>query len=189
MQFTWRVVVRPVLAAAGAAACMTVLAAEDSKSGAVAKELSQVLETAKLDGIAAADPTTPGLFVAALYIPGTQLLVVSAKYSAPTLLVDKINARDYRGLYMDLHSASIPGSKVFVQDHRADGLNLRPGGDDGADMWDEGDKSIAFDGEWKKAKISEAEYTKAYTDADERYAKMLSLLLAQAKQQLTKPGS
>ena len=55
-------------------------------------------------------------------------------------------------------------------------------------MWDEGTKSTAFDGEWKKAKMSEADYTKAYTDADERYAKMLSLLLAQAKQK-AKPGS
>jgi hypothetical protein len=183
MQFKWRVVVRPVLAAAGAVACMAVLsAAEESKSAAAAKELSQVLETAKLDGIAAADPSAPDTFVAALYIPGTQLLVVSAKYSAPALLIDKINARDYRGLYMDLHSASIPGSKVFVQDHRADGLSFRPGGDDGADIWDEGNKSTAFDGEWKKAKLSEADYTKAYTDADERYTKMLSLLLAQAKQ-------
>ena len=61
-------------------------------------------------------------------------------------------------------------------------LNFRPDGDDGADVWDEGDKSLAFDGDWKKAKISEADYTKAYTEADERYAKMLSLLLAQAKQ-------
>jgi len=189
MQFTRRVVLRPVLAAAAAAACLTVLSAsQESKSAASAKELCQVLETAKLDGIAAADPSAPDTFVAALYIPGTQLLVVSAKYSAPTLLLDKITARDYRGLYMDLHSASIPGSKVFVQDHRADGLNWRPGGDDGADMWDEGDKSTAFDGEWKKAKMSEADYTKAYTDADERYARLLSLLLAQAKQK-GKPGS
>jgi hypothetical protein len=189
MQFTWRTVVRPVLAAAVAAACLTVLTAEqESKSAAGAKELSQVLETAKLDGIGAADPSSPGTFVAALYIPDTQLLVVSAKYAQPTLLVDKIKASDYRGLYMDLHSASIAGSKVFVQDHRADGLNWRPNGDDGADMWDEGDKSTAFDGEWKKAKMSEADYTKAYTDADERYAKMLSLLLAQAKQK-SKPGS
>ena len=188
MQFTRRIVVRSVLAAAGAAACITVLAAaQESKSAAGAKELSQVLEAAKLDGIAAADPAAPDAFVAALYIPGTQLLVVSAKYSAPALLVEKLNARDYRGLYMDLHSASVPGSKVFIQDQRGDGL-IAPGGDNGADMWDEGTKSTAFDGEWKKAKMSEADYTKVYTDADERYAKMLSLLLAQAKQK-AKPGS
>ncbi len=189
MQFTRRIVVRSVLATAGAAACLTVLAAaQESKSAPGAKELTQVLEAAKLDGIAAADPAAPDAFVAALYIPGTQLLVVSAKYSAPALLVEKLNARDYRGLYMDLHSASVPGSKIFVQDHRADGLVSRPDGDNGADMWDEGTKSTAFDGEWKKAKMSEADYTKVYTDADERYAKMLSLLLAQAKQK-AKPGS
>jgi hypothetical protein len=190
MEITWRVVLRPVLAAAVAAACIPVLAAaQESKSAALAKELSQVLETAKLDGIGAADPSKPGSFVAALYIPGTQLLVVYATYSQPSLLVEKINTHDYRGIYMDLHSASVPGSKVFVQDQRCDGLIWRSGGDDVADMWDEGDKSTAFDGEWKKAKITEEEYTKAYTDADERYAKMLSLLLAQAKQQKGKAGS
>jgi hypothetical protein len=188
MQFTWRNVVRPVLVAAAAVAYVAVLAADqESKSASAAKELTQLLETAKLDGIAAADPATPGAFVAALYIPGTQLLVVSAKYAQPTLLVDKINASDYRGLYMDLHSASIPGSKIFVQDQRCDGLSRKSGGDDVADMWDEGDKSTAFDGDWKKAKISEADYTKVYTEADERYSKMLSLLLAQAKK--GKPGS
>jgi hypothetical protein len=190
MEITWRVVVRPVLAAAVAAACIPVFAAaQESQSAALAKELTQVLESAKLDGIGAADPSKPGSFVAALYIPGTQLLVVSATYAQPSLLVDKINTRDFRGIYMDLHSASIPGSKVFVQDQRCDGLISRTGGDDVADMWDEGDKSTAFDGEWKKAKMSEADYTKAYADADERYAKMLSLLLAQAKQQKGKPGS
>jgi hypothetical protein len=190
MEITWRVVVRPVLAAAVAAACIPVFAAgQESKSAALAKELTQVLESTKLDGIGAADPSKPGSFVAALYIPGTQLLVVSATYAQPSLLVDKINTRDFRGIYMDLHSASVPGSKVFVQDQRCDGLIWRAGGDDVADMWDEGDKSTAFDGEWKKAKMSEADYTKAYADADERYAKMLSLLLAQAKQQKNKPGS
>ena len=61
-------------------------------------------------------------------------------------------------------------------------------GDQPADSWDEKDKTVAFDGDWKKAKIAEAEYTKTYTDADERYAKMLSTLLAQAKG-LKKAGS
>lgn len=182
MEITWRVVLRPVLGAVVAAACIPVLAAaQESKSSALAKELTQTLEAAKLDGIGAADPSTPGTFVAALYIPGTQLLVVSASYAQPSLLVDKINTKDFRGIYMDLHSASVPGSKVFVQDQRCDGLIFRAGGDDVADAWDEGDKSTTFDGEWKKAKITEEEYTKTYTSADERYAKMLSLLLAQAK--------
>ena len=40
---------------------------------------------------------------------------------------------------------------------------------------------MLFDGDWKKAKLSEEDYLKAFTEADERYTKMLSLLAAQAK--------
>ena len=180
-----------VLTGAGAlcAAALSVGAAgQDSKSAPVAKELVQTLDAAKLDGIAAADPSTPGAFVAALYIPGTQLLVVTAQYAAPPLMVAMITAKDYRGVYVDLQSASVRGTKVFVQDQGADGLSARADGDQPADSWDEKDKTVAFDGDWKKAKIAEADYTKAYTDADERYAKMLSTLLAQAKG-LKKAGS
>jgi hypothetical protein len=161
--------------------------AQESKSAAVAKELVQMLDGAKLDSVAVADPAAPGTFVAALYIPGTQLLVVSAKYAAPPLLVDRITAKDYRGVYVDLQSASVRGSKVFVQDQGADGLAPKPPGDQAADSWDEGDKSTTFDGDWKKAKVAETEYVKTFADADGRYAKMLSMLLAQAKK--AKAGS
>lgn len=171
------------------AAAVCIAAGQDSKSAAVAKELVQTLDAGKLDGIAAADPATPGAFIAALYIPGTQLLVVSAKYSAPPLLLGRITAQDFRSVYVDLQSASVRGTKVFIQDQGADGLTARPGGgDQPADSWDEGDKTVVFDGDWKKAKISEADYTRTYSDADGRYAKMLSTLLAQARQ-LKKPGS
>lgn len=162
---------------------------QDSKSAPIAKELAQALDAAKLDGIATADPAAPGTFVAALYIPGSQLLVVCAKYSVPPLLIDKLNQKDYRGLYMDLHSAGVPGSKIFVMDFNADGLASRPEGELGADSYDEGTKSMSFDGDWKKAKISEADYLKAYTDADDRYAKMLSMLLAKTKEVKGKAGS
>src|SRR4051812_37007635 len=80
--------------------------AQESKSAAIARQLVQTLDAAKLDSVAAPDPATPGAFVAALYIPGTQLLVVSAKYAAPPLLVDRITAKDYRAVYVDLQSAS-----------------------------------------------------------------------------------
>jgi hypothetical protein len=154
---------------------------QDSKSAQVAKELTQVLDAAKLDGVAAADPASPGTFVAALYLPGTQLLVVSAKYSAPSLLVDKISKKEYRDVYIDLSSAFVAGTKLFVQDLNADGLVAKPGGDHPPDSWEENNKSVSFDGEWKKAKMTEADYTKAFTDADERYTKLLTLLLSQAK--------
>jgi hypothetical protein len=163
-------------------------AADDSKSAAAAKELVQALDAAKLTAIATPDAANPGVFVAALYIPGTQLLVVSAKYSAPPLLMNSINAKDYQAVYVDLQSASVRGSKIFVMDQGADGLMPKLSGDSSAaDSFDEGDKSVSFDGDWKKAKISEADYNKAFADADDRYAKLLSMLVAQAKK--AKAGS
>ncbi|HXW04247.1 MAG TPA: hypothetical protein VD833_03365 [Vicinamibacterales bacterium] len=140
------------------------------------------LDANKLDAIAAPDPADPGTFVAALYIPGAQLLVVSAKYAAPTLLLDKIKQKNYRDIYIDLNSASVAGTKIFCIDMGVDGLAFKPDGDQPADTWENGDKQIAFDGEWRKAKMSEDEYTKAFTAADERYVRILELLTAQAKQ-------
>jgi hypothetical protein len=42
-------------------------------------------------------------------------------------------------------------------------------------------KRSAFDGDWKKQNLSEAEYMKAVSTADERYTQMLIALLAQLK--------
>ena len=156
-------------------------AAQDSKSSAAAKALVAALDGAKLDSIAAVDPADPGTFAAALYIPGTQLLVVSAKYSAPPLLLDKLTRKDYRDVYIDLNSASIPDTKVFVMDQGVDGLVARPDGDQPADSWEAGKTQLLFDGKWKNAKMSEEEYTKAFADADERYTRILTLLTAQAR--------
>jgi hypothetical protein len=189
MQLTLRRVSRRPLVFVGIAVLASaslLSAAQDSKSAPGAKELCQVLDSAKLEAIAAADPSAPGTFVAAIYIPETQLLVVSAKYAAPSLLADKIAAGDFRGVYMDLHSAATPGSKIFVQDMGPDGLISR---NDNGDSWEEAGKTTMFDGQWKKSKSTEAEYTKALADADERYARMLSLLVAQTKQLKGKIGS
>ena len=163
------------LVSAGAAA------EQDSKSSAAAKELGDTLDRLKLDSIAAPDPSDPTAFVAALYFPGAQLLVVSAKYSAPVLLTAKLAKKEYRDIYIDLSSASIPASKVFIMDQGANGLVKDPGGDP-ADSWEQGNKSTSFDGDWKKAKMaSEQEYAKAFSDADSRYAHLLTLLAAEAK--------
>src|SRR5580765_7871344 len=157
-------------------------APQDSKSAAGAKQLTQALDAAKLDAIAAADPADPGTFVAALYIQGSQLLVVSAKYSAPALLTAKLKTKEYRDIYMDLSSASVAGSKVFLIDMDCNGLAQKPDGNDGPDSWEANAKQFTFDGDWGKAKLSEDAYKKAFADADERYVKMLGLLTAQAKQ-------
>ena len=155
--------------------------AQESKSSAAAKALVAALDSAKLDSIAAVDPTDPGMFAAALYIPGAQLLVVAAKYSAPQLLVEKLGRKDYRDIYIDLNSASIPETKLFVMDQGVDGLVAKPDGDQPADTWEAGKAQLAFDGKWRNAKMSEDEYMKAFADADERYTRILTLLAAQAK--------
>src|SRR5207244_230814 len=95
--------------------------AQESKSIALAKQLSTALDAAKVDVIAAKDPSKPDVFVAALYFAGAQLLVVSAQYAAPVLLEEKIAKKDYREVYLDLSSASMPATRVFVEDPGANG--------------------------------------------------------------------
>jgi hypothetical protein len=154
---------------------------KETLSSVAAKELAKTLDAAKLEAIAAPDPNEPGTWVAALYFPGAQLLVVSAKYAAPPLLVDKMASKNYRDIYIDLNSASVAGTKVFIIDQSCNGLMAKPNGDAAADSFEHGNKSYAFDGDWKKAKMSEDVYMKAFSDADQRYARILNLLTAQAK--------
>lgn len=155
--------------------------AQESKSADLAKQLTQLLDEKKLDAIAASQTGAPDLFVAALYFPGTQLLVVSAKYSAPQLLNEKLAKKDYRDIYVDLSSASVAGSKVFVMDTFADGLVARPKNDSPADSVERGTSSTNFDGEPKKAKMSDADYAKAFDECDAAYAKILQALITKLK--------
>lgn len=154
-------------------------AGQESKSAPLARQLAQALDAAKLDSIAAPDPATGG-FVAALYIPGTQLLVVSGRFATPDIGTHRISQKQFRELYMDLMGASVAGSRQFAADVSCDGFVVKPDGDLAADTWEFNNKTHAFEGH-KKAKLSESEYMKAYTEADAQYAHILELLLAQAK--------
>jgi hypothetical protein len=178
-----RVVVRlssAVLLLAFPAAVVPVHAQETSSLSAAA-DLTRLLDSAKLDSIATVDPDDPTTWIAALYFKGSQLLVISAQYEAPVLLTAKMKDRDYRDIYLALFSSAVKGTKVWVMDTDANGLAFRPQGNDGPDMWERNDATVTFDGEWRRAKMSEADYRKSFTDADERYARMLRLLTAQLK--------
>src|SRR5262245_13440157 len=96
--------------------------AQETKSAPLAKQLAAALDARKLDSVAAKDPSAPDTFVAALYFPGMQLLVVSAKYTVPQLLDSRLGKKEYRDTYIDLNSASVPETKVFIQDASADGF-------------------------------------------------------------------
>jgi hypothetical protein len=156
-------------------------AAQDSKSAALAKQLAAALDAAKMDSIAAADPTQPGTYVAALYFANTQFLVVSAKYAVPQLLNDRLTKKEYRDVYIDLNSASMPESKIFIEDLAVDGLKAKRDENQPYDTYEVGGKRTSFDSDWKKQKLSEQDYMKTFSTADEQYCHILTTLLSQLK--------
>jgi hypothetical protein len=154
--------------------------AQESKSAALANELVKLLDARKLDSIAAKG-TAADQFVGALYFAGSQLLVVSARYSVPQRMNDNLVQKNYRDVYIDLNSASIPESKIFISDLGANGLQARRQENQPFDTVDMGGKSYAFDGDWDRAKISEQEYNKAFQTTDQEYTRMLEALVAELK--------
>ena len=154
--------------------------AQESKSATLASELAKLLDSLKLDSIAA-HGAAPDEYVGALYFPGSQLLVVGARYASAERMQQLLAAKSYRDVYIDLNSASVPQSKVFVSDLGANGLRFDRAGSQPWDTADVGGKSYAFDGDWGKAKISRDEYTKAYQTTDDQYTKMLQALVAELK--------
>ena len=176
-----KAVLRGCLAAALLAIVAGPALAQESKSGPLAKQLVAALEAAKLDSIAAKDPSSPDVYIGALYIPGFQLLVVSGSYSAPVLLDTRIGNKEYRDVYIDLNSASAPATRMLIEDLGADGLKAKRDENQSFDSVDASGKHVMFDSDWKKQKLSEEDYMKSFGVADERYIKMLTALLAQAK--------
>ena len=65
---------------------------------------------------------------------------------------------------------------MLVTDLGANGLRPRKDGPllDSADI---ATRSYTFDGDWKKAKLTEDEYTRAFAAADQRYSQMVQQLL------------
>lgn len=158
-----------------------VASGQESKSAPLAKQLAAALEAAKLDSIAAKDPSSKDVYIGALYIPGFQLLTVEARYAAPVLLDDRLAKKEYREVYLDLNSASDPASKMFLEDLGSDGLKATRETNQPFDSVEMAGKRTVFDGEWRKQQITEQDYMKAFAAADERYAQMLMALLAQLK--------
>lgn len=155
------------------------LVAQMPKSAALAQELVKLLEAGKLDSIAAQDASEPDRFVAALYFPGT-LLIVSGSYPVPQLLTSRLEMMEYRDVYIELNGASPPESRVFVQDVGANGLVSER---DGADSIERGGMgNLVFNRDWRAQKIgSEEEYEKRYAEADAAYARLLAALLEVAR--------
>jgi hypothetical protein len=155
--------------------------AQDSKSAVLASELAKLLDQGKVDAIAARHPGAPDQYVGALYFPGSQLLVVTARYQVPELLNTKLASKSYRDVYIDLNSASVANTKVFVSDLGCNGLKSKREDNEPYDTIEMSGKNWNFDGDWKKAKLSEDDYMKGFAQAEEAYIKMLQALLSELK--------
>jgi hypothetical protein len=167
-----------LLLAAALLLAPTAAYAQDSKSAAAAGELVKLLDQMKMDTVAAAQGDA---FVSALYLPGSQLLVVRGTFTAPERAKVLIERKMYRDVYTDLNSAADSATKVFISDLGANGLQFRRQNNQPFDTADVAGKSYTFDGDWGRAKISRDEYTKAWQDADEQYVQMLQALLQELR--------
>jgi hypothetical protein len=155
-----------------------VASAQESKSAQLATELAKLLDSLKIDSVAAR--LDGDQYAGALYFPGSQLLVVKARYMVPERMDAQLAQKNYRDVYIDLNSASVPASKILIADLGANGLYARRR-ENQFDTADVAGKSYSFDGDWGKAKISEEEYTKAFQTSEGEYLKILEALLAQLK--------
>lgn len=168
---------------AHAIACLLAAAPQasaPSASAALTKELIATMGSRQLDAIAAADPTVPGRFVAAMVYPGVQVLIVRSQPQSASDTASRISYRLYRDAYSDVQQPASNDGKLFIQDMGADGLNALGAGTVDI-MYEDGTRQTIFDGNWKKQKLSQADYQKKFSAADAEYARMLSLLLAELK--------
>ena len=141
-------------------------------SAATVKELANLLESHKQTAIAAKDPQS-GAFVAALFYPGVQLLVVTGTPIAPSAVEAQLAAKNFQDVYAALQDGAAQTGRLFVQDLGADGLN--DGGDSIDVVYDQGQQTL-FDGNPRSHKLSAKAYHDAFTSADAR-ANGLQMLL------------
>jgi hypothetical protein len=158
-------------------------------SAAPAEKLARLLAERKMPYIAAVDPSEEGRYVSAMLVGDAQIFLVSARYSQPSLLDERLKRRDYEGAYAELNSASIKEGRWFVQDLGAPGLRPSREADGPFDIVYASDtKRTAFDGNWQAQGLSQESYLSAYQEADKRYAQALETLLA-ALEKSGGPGS
>jgi hypothetical protein len=160
----------------------SVALAQESRSGALARELVSLLDAAKTDCAAARMPGSQDEFVAIMHFPGAQLLAISAKYSAPALLNERLIQRNFKEVYLDLNAATDPATRVVIEDLQSDGLKFKNDKDEPSDYYTKGTAPrFQFDGLWKKRKLQEDEYRKVYDEADGVYTRMLEAAIAELK--------
>ena len=159
-----------------------------STSAAKAKELVGLLQAKKLEAFAARMPNEAGKYMAVLLVPNAQLLTISASYGRPTDMEYYLFNKEYQNAYTNLSSSTLAEDKLFFEDALHDGLIALPGKTPVADAVRIGSARQDFNGAWinprrkdPAVKITQEEYFKAYVSADEKYSKILDVLIAELK--------
>jgi len=160
----------------------------EGKSGAAVKELVALLDSKKLDGFAARDGDLRK-WVAVSYAPGERMLGVSMTYDRPGDLEYFLNQKDFTSIYRTLRAAAFTSTAdgFIVDDAQANGLMPQPKRNQPDDDVLFGSTRKTFDGIFNEPKKTDPkkpsfdDYVKAFTDADERYAHILTVLLTELK--------
>ena len=157
----------------------TASAEQSSRSAPTAARLTAALRERKLEVIAARNPDQPGAFIAALYVPGSQLLVVTAPYAVAAVLDKYIADGRHMDVYLALNGADRQAERFFVMDMNADGLRreCEPGESFDSTIRD-GRHQVSFDGNWRAQGVTGDAYDARFSEDDERYARLLEVLAA-----------
>ena len=120
--------------------------------------------------------------MAALYIPGSQLLVVSARHPSDAAVAYRIANHEFRDAYLDLQGSPTREGKFFVQDAGADGMTSASRDSGSVDvLYEDGVRQTLLNGDFKAQQLTSAEYHAQMVAADARYARLLSVLTATAR--------
>jgi hypothetical protein len=167
------------LAVIAVTALASALSAQDSRSTAAAARLTGLLQQHKLDAVAARHLDQPGVFIAALFMPDSHLLVVSAPHGAPAVLDKYLAAGQFMEVYLALNAGDVQKDRFFVMDMKGDGLRLVC---DRGEPFDstvrDGSGQASFDGNWLAQGLSQAAYDARFAEDDVRYARLLQVLAA-----------
>jgi hypothetical protein len=157
-----------------------------AKSAVAVKEFIALLDARKLDAFAAED-ADPHKFVAAMYVPGVQMFGVAATSERAGDVEYFLSHKDFKSAYESLRASAYSQDGFIADDAECNGLVPQPKKSQPNDDAVFGTTRRTFDGLFTDpkhpdpTKPSFEEYLKAYTDADERYTHVLTVLIEALK--------
>lgn len=157
-----------------------------AKSAAAVKELISLFTARKIDIYGTHDADL-NKWVAIKYVSGVQIFAVSATYGRPGDLEYFANHKDFTSLYESLRSSADETDRVIIDDAECNGLVAQPKQTQPNDDAVFGFTRVTFDGVFADAKHPDPkkpsldDYLKRFTDADEQYTHIMTLVIDELK--------